>query len=55
MHVEAPLSEREKQILLDLADQSIVAAVHRDRPPRVDLDSLPNRLQQPGISLCKYG
>ncbi len=48
--MEAPLSEREKQILLDLADQSIVAAVHQDRLPRVDLDSLPDRLQQPGAS-----
>ncbi|MEE9513486.1 MAG: AmmeMemoRadiSam system protein A [Anaerolineales bacterium] len=44
------MSEREKQILLDLADQSIVAAVHQDRPPRINLDSLPDRLQQPGAS-----
>ncbi len=48
--MESPLSEREKQILLDLADQSIVAAVHQKLPPRVDLDSLPDRLQQPGAS-----
>lgn len=45
-----PLSEREKQILLDLADHSILAAVHQNLPPRVDLDSLPDRLQQPGAS-----
>ena len=48
--MEAPLSEREKQILLDFAHQSIVAAVHQNLPPRVDLDSLPDRLQQPGAS-----
>ena len=48
--MEAPLSELEKQILLDLADQSIVAAIHQDLPPRVDLDSLPDRLKQPGAS-----
>ncbi|HUS83833.1 MAG TPA: AmmeMemoRadiSam system protein A [Anaerolineales bacterium] len=50
MHVRVPLSEQEKQILLDLAHQSIVAAVYQDRPPRVDLDSLPDRLQNPGAS-----
>ncbi|MCJ7566657.1 MAG: AmmeMemoRadiSam system protein A [Anaerolineales bacterium] len=44
------MSEREKQILLDFAHQSIVAAVHQNLPPRVDLDSLPDRLQQPGAS-----
>ncbi len=48
--MEAPLSEREQQILLDLAHQSIVAAVTQDRTPRVELDSLPDRLQQPGAS-----
>jgi AmmeMemoRadiSam system protein A len=50
MRVDAPLSEREQQILLDLAHQSIVAAVAQDRSPRVELDSLPNRLRQPGAS-----
>ena len=48
--MDAPLSEQEKQILLDLADQSIVAAIHQNVPPRVDLDSLPDRLKQPGAS-----
>ncbi len=48
--MEAPLSEREQQILLDLAHQSIVAAVAQNRAPRVELDSLPDRLQQPGAS-----
>ncbi len=48
--MEAPLSEREQQILLDLAHQSILAAVAQDRAPRVELDSLPDRLQQPGAS-----
>lgn len=48
--MEAPLSEREQQILLDLAHQSIVAAVAQDRAPRIELDSLPDRLQQPGAS-----
>ncbi len=48
--MEAPLSEREQQILLDLAHQSIVAAVAQDRIPRVELDSLPDRLRQPGAS-----
>ena len=48
--MEAPLSEREKEILLDFAHQSIVAAVHQNLPPRVDLDSLPDRLQQPPAS-----
>jgi len=48
--VEAPLSEREQQILLDLAHQSIVAAVAQDRAPRIELDLLPDRLQQPGAS-----
>ena len=48
--MEAPLNDREKQILLDLAHQAIVAAVHQDRPPRVDLDKLPDRLQHPGAS-----
>jgi len=48
--VEAPLSEREQQILLDFAYQSIVAAVAKDRAPRVELDSLPDRLRQPGAS-----
>jgi len=56
--VEAPLSEREKQILLDFAHQSIVAAAHQDLPPRVDLNSLPDRLQQPGaafVTLTRSG
>lgn len=48
--METPLSDRDKQILLDLAHQSIVAAVHHDRPPRVDLESLPDRLLNPGAS-----
>ncbi len=48
--MEAPLSEREQQILLDLAHQSIVAAVAQNRAPRVELDSLPDRLRQPGAS-----
>ncbi len=48
--MEAPLSEREQQILLDLAHQSIVAAVAQDRAPRIELDLLPDRLQQPGAS-----
>ncbi|NOR89819.1 MAG: AmmeMemoRadiSam system protein A [Anaerolineales bacterium] len=48
--MEAPLSEREQKILLDLAHQSIVAAVAQNRAPRVELDSLPDRLQQPGAS-----
>ncbi len=48
--MEAPLSEQEKQILLDLAHQSIVAAVAHDRSPHVELDSLPDRLLQPGAS-----
>ena len=48
--MEVPLSEQEQQILLDLAHQSIVAAVAQDRAPRVELDSLPDRLQQPGAS-----
>ena len=48
--MEALLSEREQKILLDLAHQSIVAAVAQDRTPRVELDSLPDRLQQPGAS-----
>jgi AmmeMemoRadiSam system protein A len=50
MRVEAPLNEQEQQILLDLAHQAIVAAVAKDRAPRVDLDSLPDRLRQPGAS-----
>jgi AmmeMemoRadiSam system protein A len=50
MRVETRLSDQEKHILLDLAHQSIVAAVHQDHPHRLDLDSLPNRLQQPGAS-----
>ena len=48
--MEAPLSEREQQILLDLAHQAVVAAVAQDRAPHVELDSLPDRLQQPGAS-----
>ncbi len=48
--MEALLSEREQQILLDFAHQSIVAAVAQDRTPRVELDSLPDRLRQPGAS-----
>ncbi len=48
--MEAPLSEREQQILLNLAHQAIVAAVAQDRTHRVELDSLPDRLQQPGAS-----
>jgi AmmeMemoRadiSam system protein A len=48
--MEAPLSEREQQILLDLAHQSIVAAVAQDRAPHAELDSLPDRLRQPGAS-----
>ena len=48
--MEAPLSDREQQILLDLAHQSIVAAVAQDRAPRIELDLLPDRLQQPGAS-----
>jgi AmmeMemoRadiSam system protein A len=48
--VEALLSEGEQKILLDLAHQSIVAAVAQDRAPHVELDSLPDRLQQPGAS-----
>jgi len=42
--VEALLSEREQKILLDLAHQSIVAAVAQDRTPHVELDLLPDRL-----------
>jgi len=48
--MEAPLSEREQQILLGLAHQSIVAAVAQARAPRAELDSLPDRLRQPGAS-----
>ncbi len=48
--MEALLSEREQKILLDLAHQSIVAAVAQDRTPHVELDLLPDRLQQPGAS-----
>jgi len=48
--VEVLLSEREQKILLDLAHQSIMAAVAQDRTPHVELDSLPDRLRQPGAS-----
>ena len=48
--MELPLSDREQQILLDLAHQSIMAAVARDRAPHVELDLLPDRLQQLGAS-----
>ena len=48
--MEVLLSEREQKILLDLAHQSIMAAVAQDRTPHVELDSLPDRLRQPGAS-----
>ena len=48
--MEAKLSEEDRQILLDLAYQSLLAAAHQKRPPKIDLDSLPDRLQQPGAS-----
>jgi AmmeMemoRadiSam system protein A len=48
--VENPLSTKEKRILLDLAHQSISAVVHLGPQPDVDLESLPDRLQNPGAS-----
>jgi len=48
--VEIPLSDREKKILLDLARQSILDAIHEGPRPNVDLDSLPDRLKDPGAS-----
>ncbi len=45
-----PLTHQEKEILLKLARQSIVAAVQRQPKPLIELEKYSSRLQQDGAS-----